>query len=102
MADHDEPGCEAEVFAALEKIRRISEGLGQPMAAVALAWVRQQPGVTSMLVGARSPEELRMNLPAVDLILPEQTVRELAEATEEIKALVGINADMWSSKSRMR
>lgn len=102
MADHDEPGYEAEVFAALEKIRRIAEGLGQPMAAVALAWVRQQAGVTSMVVGARSPEELRMNLPGADLMLSEQTVRELEEATEEIKALVGTNADMWSSKSRMR
>jgi aryl-alcohol dehydrogenase-like predicted oxidoreductase len=32
--------------------------LGQSMAAVALAWVRQQAGVTSFLVGARKPEEL--------------------------------------------
>ena len=39
-ADHDEPGSEAEVFEALDRIRSVAEELDQPMASVALAWVR--------------------------------------------------------------
>ena len=101
-AEHDEPGCETEVFAALEKIRQISADLGEPMATVALAWVRQQSGITSLLVGARKPDEVAWNLPAVALTLPDQIIAELAAVTEPIKEKLGTNADMWMTPSRMR
>ena len=99
---HSDPGCEAEAFATVDQVRRIAEGLGEPMAAVALAWVRQQPGVTSLLVGSRTPEELQQNVRSVDLTLSDETVRELTEASEETKEKLGTNPDMWMSKSRMR
>ena len=102
MAQHGEPGCETEVFTALQEIRRIADGLGQPMATVALAWVKQQPGVTSFLVGARKPEELQWNLPVLDLTLPAAVVAALNHATEPVKAHLGNNPDMWMSTSRMR
>ena len=72
------------------------------MAAVSLAWVRQQAGITSLLVGARSPEELRLNLPAAELTLSDQDIEQLSEATTSVKAHLGSNPDMWMSKSRMR
>lgn len=102
MAQHGEPGCEAEVFTALQEVRRIADDLGQPMATVALAWVKQQPGVTAFLVGARSPAELQWNLPVLDLTLPADVVAALAQATEPVKAKLGNNPDMWMSASRMR
>ena len=101
-AKHGEPGCEAEVFSALQKIREISGRMGEPMAVVSLAWARQQAGVTSLLLGARSPEELREDLPGARLVLPEDMLKELRAATEEVKKKVGSNPDMWSSKSRFR
>ena len=58
MANHDESGCEEAVFRAIAGIREVSRQVAAPMASVALAWVRQQRGVTSFLVGARNPEEL--------------------------------------------
>lgn len=102
MAQHSEPGCEAEVFAALKEVRRIADELGQPMATMALAWVKQQPGITSLLVGARKPEELHWNLPVLDLTLPADVVAELARVTEPVKTKLGNNPDMWMSISRMR
>jgi aryl-alcohol dehydrogenase-like predicted oxidoreductase len=101
-ADHNDPGCEVEVFAALDDIRRIADDLKQPMAAVALAWVMQQPGVVSFLVGARKPDEVGWNLPAVDLALSADVVAELNRVTEPVKEKLGNNPDMWLSKSRMR
>jgi aryl-alcohol dehydrogenase-like predicted oxidoreductase len=101
-ADHGEPGCEAEVFAALDEVRRIADEVGESMATVALAWVRDRPAVTSVLVGARSPQELAWNLPAFDLVLSDDVVRELAAVTEPVKAKLGTNPDMWMSTSRMR
>lgn len=102
QSQHGEPGCEAEVFAALAEIGRIADGLGQPMAAVALAWVRQQAGVTSFLVGARKPEELAWNLPSLELDLSAEVVAELNRVTEPIKRALGSNPDPWMSPSRMR
>lgn len=39
------------------------------VAEVALAWVRQQPGVTSTIIGARNGEQLQANLASVELTL---------------------------------
>jgi myo-inositol catabolism protein IolS len=72
------------------------------MSAVALAWVKQQAGITTLLVGARKPEELAWNLPAVDLALSADVIAELARVTEPVKAKLGHNPDMWMSTSRMR
>lgn len=102
MAGHGEPGCETEVFEAIAEVRRIAEDVGASMAEVALAWVRQQAGITSLLVGARTPEEVAWNLPAVDVTLPEDVIRRLSKATEDVKTKLGNNPDMWMVPSRMR
>ncbi len=101
-AEHGEAGCEDQVFAAVDKVRQIAAELNQPMAAVALAWVRQQPAVASLLVGARSPQEVALNEPAFDLTLSDDVVKALAAATEPVKTALGANPDMWMSTSRMR
>ena len=101
-AAHGEAGAEEEVFAALAEIKRIAGELNQPMATVALAWLRQQPGVATILVGARSPEELEWNLPALNLQLSPDVIQALNRVTEPVKAKLGNNPDMWLSPSRMR
>ena len=99
---HDEPGCEAAVFDAIAGIREVSRQLGTAMATVALAWVKQQEGVTSFLVGARNPQELERNLPALSLELDAETTAELERLTQPVKDAIGPNPDMWMSTSRMR
>lgn len=99
---HGEVGCEAEAFEAIGRVRKIADGLGQPMAAVAFAWVRQQAGVTSLLVGSRSPDELALNLPSLDLHLEDDVIDALNEATRTVQDHLGTSADMWVSPSRMR
>lgn len=99
---HGEPGCEEELFNAVASVRRIAAELDEPMAAVALAWVRQQAGVTSLLVGARNADEVRRNLPSLELTLTEDVLQQLAAATELVKDALGENLDMWMAPSRMR
>lgn len=101
-ANHDEPGVEAEVFTALAGIQQIAGGLGQSMAAVSLAWLRQQPGVATILLGARSPEELHQNLPALNLHLAPDVIQALNQVTDPVKEKLGKNPDMWLVPSRMR
>jgi myo-inositol catabolism protein IolS len=102
QARHGEPGCEREVFAALEQIRYICTEIGQPMATVALAWLLHQPGVTSVIAGARRPDQIRQTVQAVDLALMPEILARLTEATEEVKHIIGPNPDMWQSVGRFR
>ncbi|MBA3945500.1 MAG: aldo/keto reductase [Herpetosiphonaceae bacterium] len=102
QAVHGEPGCEQETFGALEQIRRISGQIEVPMAQVTLAWLAQQPGVTSILAGARSPDQILDNVQAAKVTLPLAVVAELSAATEQVKWKLGPNPDMWRAESRFR
>ena len=48
-------------FAVLDVLERIANTLDVTVAQVALAWVRQQPRVTSTLIGARTIDQLETN-----------------------------------------
>jgi len=99
---HGEAGCEAEVFTAIEQIRQIAAGIGQPMSLASISWVLQQPGVTSVIAGARTPKQISQLAAAADLDLGSQTVQKLNAATDHVKQILGTNPDMWMSQSRFR
>jgi myo-inositol catabolism protein IolS len=99
---HGEAGCEAETFAAIEKVRHVCDEIRQPMAQVALAWLLHQPGVTSVIAGARTPDQIKQTAQAADMDLSPETVGELTGATEPLKRILGPNPDMWQSESRFR
>jgi aryl-alcohol dehydrogenase-like predicted oxidoreductase len=67
-----------EALAALEDVARER---GASMARVALAWLRQQPGVTSVILGVRDVDQLEDDLGAADLHLTPEELRRLGEAT---------------------
>jgi aryl-alcohol dehydrogenase-like predicted oxidoreductase len=47
------------------------------MAQLALAWNRQQTGVTSAIAGSRNPDHVRANAEAGDVTLSADTLAEL-------------------------
>jgi len=99
---HGEPGCEDLLFQSLARVRCVAQGLGQPTASVALAWLMAQPGVTSVIIGARNPAQLARNTAAADLQLDAAVLRELDAATQALKDHFGANADMWQSGAASR
>jgi len=102
LANHGETGCESETFDAIAKVVEVANKLGEHPAKVSLSWVRSRPGITSLLVGARSPDELQSNIPAFEYELPEFVADELTNATENVRLKLGSNADMWKGDNRMR
>lgn len=56
----------------VEAVYAAAEGLGRTAAEVALAWTRDAPGVSSALIGARTPAQLSGLLSAADLELPAE------------------------------
>ena len=101
-ATHGESGCEKELFAAIDGIRGIAEGLSLTPATIALAWLLYKDVVTSVLVGARNAGELMQNLPAAETRLSPETISSLQAAADPIKDRLGSNPDMWMSESRYR
>ncbi|MEV6603987.1 aldo/keto reductase [Kutzneria sp. NPDC051319] len=65
-------------FRALPKLAELADGYGVPLTTLALAWVLTDPGVTSAVVGPRSPEHLKPLVAAVDLDLTADQRTELA------------------------
>ena len=102
LARHGQAGREEEAFAAIARVHEISTAVGQPMAQVALAWLLHQPGVASVITGARRPEQIRETGRAAELGLSPQIVQALAEATAALKQSLGADPDMWQAESRFR
>ena len=68
-------------FQALDELRRIADALHVPVAQIALAWLLAQPTVTSVIIGARTAEQLQQVVGAADLTLSSKEVESLSNLT---------------------
>ena len=64
-----------------ERVIEVAERIGRSPSQVALAWVNQQPGVTSPIFGARTLEQLEDNLASVELRLDDEALKRLDEVS---------------------
>ena len=71
FAKHIEPYLDARSSKIVEAVAVAAEGLGFSPLEVALAWVRDAPGVTSALIGARTGAQLRGVLKSEEIALPD-------------------------------
>ena len=71
FAKHIEPYLDSRSAKIVEAVAVAAEGLGFSPLEVALAWVRDAPGVTSSLIGARTGAQLRGVLKSEEISLPE-------------------------------
>lgn len=101
-ARHGTEGAEEETFAAINRIEEISRQAGMKMTKAAISWVAARPGVSSVIVGARNPEQIRENAKAGEVNLPSDLQKELEEATEELKEKLGQDPDMWNAPEDSR
>jgi aryl-alcohol dehydrogenase-like predicted oxidoreductase len=63
----------------VDALVEIADGHGVSAAQVALAWLRDRPGVASVIVGARTDEQLADNLGAAELALADDEVARLEQ-----------------------
>jgi len=68
-------------FALLDAMAEIARDCGGTVAQVALRWVLDQPGITSIIIGARHVSQLADNLGACGVALTEAHRRRLDELT---------------------
>jgi aryl-alcohol dehydrogenase-like predicted oxidoreductase len=72
---------EDKLYDTIEVAVKIGESHGVSAAQVSLAWLLAKPGVTSLVVGARTPEQLRDNLAAADLTLSADEIAALDDVS---------------------
>ena len=65
----------------VDELRAVAEAIGASPSQVALAWALQRPGITSVIFGARSSEQLHDNLKSAELVLSAELVARLDAAS---------------------
>jgi aryl-alcohol dehydrogenase-like predicted oxidoreductase len=69
-------------FRCIDRMRPIAEKYQVSIAQVALAWLLAQPIVLTIIVGARTVEQLKDNLRAETLILTQEELNSLEEVSQ--------------------
>lgn len=65
---------QAAQFQAVAELKACCSERALNMATASIAWVLNQPGITSAIVGASRPEQLEATLAAADMILDDETL----------------------------
>ena len=65
----------------IDALWEIANARGRSPAQVALNWVRQQPGVTAPIIGARRMEQLKDNLASTEWTLTDEELAKLNSAS---------------------
>ncbi|MEU0549727.1 aldo/keto reductase [Micromonospora sp. NPDC005979] len=89
LGENPERGVEAyagrngqeRTWQVLDAVGQVAKDLGASMSAVSLAWLAARSAVTSVILGARTTEQLDDNLTAADLVLTDEQMRLLDEAS---------------------
>lgn len=99
---HGEPGHEPLLKETLDVFLDFAGAIGVPPAVLSLCWLIAQPGVTSVILGARNVAQLQSNLKAASLNIGPAAIALLNEYSYELKAAMGFNCDMWESEANKR
>ena len=85
FAGWDEPPVydEGRLYDTIDVLVEIGDAHGVSAAQVALAWLLGRPAVTSVIVGARTDDQLADNLAAADLALTDEERARLDEVSQQ-------------------
>jgi aryl-alcohol dehydrogenase-like predicted oxidoreductase len=85
LGEWDEPPVhdEDKLYATIEVLVEVGEAHGVSAARVALAYLLAKPAVTSLIVGARTEEQLADNLAAAALALAPEEIARLDDVSAE-------------------
>lgn len=76
------PVDKEKAFPIIDVLQDIAAARESTVARIALAWVLNQPAVTSVIVGAKRPDQLQDNLEASGIILTEDELARLDKVSQ--------------------
>lgn len=75
------PVDKEKAYNLVEVLSEIGRPYDASIAQVALAWVRQQRGITSTIIGAKTVEQLKDNIRSVDVVLSDTDLKKIDEVS---------------------
>ena len=87
----------ARCLYTVERLRPIAEELGISLAQLALRWLVSQGGVTSTLIGARAPDEIRRTPARWTGSCPRRRWHAIQEISDEVYISMPYYYDMWGN-----
>jgi len=69
-----------DVLTAVQQLKPVAEELGLKMSQLAIAWVLQNPNVSTALVGASRPEQVAENVKAAGVQIPAELMAAIDQA----------------------
>ncbi|ACQ81871.1 aldo/keto reductase [Beutenbergia cavernae DSM 12333] len=82
MEAYAKRSAQERTWRVIDAVRSVADSVGATPAQVALAWLLGRPAVTSVILGARTLEQLRGSLAVVDVVLSDEQVRALDDASD--------------------
>ncbi len=84
----NESGVTEDVMGKVRKLNAIANARGETMAQLALAWVLENPVITSVITGASRPEQIRQNVETIQKHVPlsdeeKAAIRAILEGKDE-------------------
>jgi aryl-alcohol dehydrogenase-like predicted oxidoreductase len=73
-----------EVLSTVQRLKPVAEQAGLSMAQLAVAWVLQNPNVSSAIVGASRPEQVRDNVKAAGVKLDQGLLKAIDEILDPV------------------
>jgi aryl-alcohol dehydrogenase-like predicted oxidoreductase len=99
---HGEEGAEAEVFAAIAKIKQVAAEQNVTIAVLSLAWVMANKYMTTTIAGSRTLAELSLNVGAVDYKISPEVIERLKVITAPVLEKLGSNPDYYENRLNSR
>jgi len=85
-----------DVISAIAKEHNVSPS------AIALAWVRQQPGVTSTIIGAKNVDQLHDNIKSTEVSLSADDLKKIDEVSALPKEYPGWMVERQSADRELK
>ncbi|WP_460446654.1 aldo/keto reductase family protein [Angustibacter aerolatus] len=73
-----------DVLERVQRLRPVADDLGLSMAALAVAWVLQEENVSAAIIGASKPEQVRDNVQAAGVRIPDEAMARIDEALGDV------------------
>ncbi|KAI8323715.1 Aldo/keto reductase [Martensiomyces pterosporus] len=78
----------AQAWDILDEVKAVAQEVGRTPAQVATNWTLQRPGVTSILAGTRTVDQLKQNLEALEFTLTPEQIARLDKVSEPSHAQI--------------
>ena len=72
-----------DLLTAVQKLKPLAEEMELTMAQFGLAWVLQNPNVSSAIIGASKPEQVESNIAAVGVEIPKEIMTKVDEILKD-------------------